>query len=160
MAEARVLITGPYSVLDEVDPISVTPRITRGLGDSYFEPLNEDMLNEGKLSNDLFAQPGNPIETADPITSLSSNIYVRHGDDIYQWEVAELRKGILAGQEGGFPPRKRSFQVSDEFPELFYRAQRKHQEIHHIRNQVNSEEISKSEGRELMQQRYNELQDI
>ncbi|WP_133305079.1 hypothetical protein [Halonotius pteroides] len=160
VAEAKVLITGPYSVLDEVDPISVTPRMTRGIGGSYFEPLNENMLNEGKLSSDSFAQPGNPIETADPITSLSSNMYVRHGEDIYQWEVAELRKGTLAGQEGRFPPRERSFQISDEFPELFYRAQRKHQEIHHLRNQVNSEEISKNEGRERMQDRYDELREI
>lgn len=158
--DADVLIAGPYSVYDEVDPISVTQRMTRGLGGSYFEPLNEDMLNEGKLSSDSFAQPGNPIETADPITSLSPMVYVRHGDDIYQWEVAELRKGVLAGQKGRFPHRERSFQVSDEFPELFYRAQRKHQEIHHVRNQVNSEEISKSKGRKRMQDLYDELQSI
>ena len=157
---AEVLITGPYGVFDGVDPISVTSRMTRGIGGSYFEPLEEDMLDEGKLSSESFPQPGNPIETADPITSLSPKIYVRHGDDIYQWEVAELRNGILAGQEGRFPSRERSFQVSDEFPELFYRAQRKHQEIHHVRNQVNSEEISRDEGREKMQDLYDELQSL
>jgi len=160
VAAAEVLITGPYSVLDGVDPVSVTSRMTRGLGGSYFEPLEEDMLSEGKLSSYSFAQPGNPIETADPITSLSSNIYVRHGDDIYQWEAAELRNGILAGQKGRFPSRERSFQVSDEFPELFYRAQRKHQEIHHVRNQVNSDEISEDEGRKQMQTLYEELQSL
>ena len=60
VAAAEVLITGPYSVLDGVDPVSVTSRMTRGLGGSYFEPLEEDMLSEGKLSSDSFAQPGNP----------------------------------------------------------------------------------------------------
>lgn len=160
VAAAEVLITGPYRVLDGVDPISVTSRMNRALGGSYFEPLEEDMLSEGRLSSDSFAQPGNPIETADPITSLSSHIYVRHGDDIYQWEVAEIRNGILAGQKGRFPSTERSFQVSDEFPELFYRAQRKHQEIHHVRDRVSSKEISEDEGRERMQNLYEELQSV
>lgn len=158
--DADVLITGPYRVYDEVDPISVTQRMTRSIGGSYFEPLMENMSSEGRLSSNSFSQPGNPIETVDPITSLSPMVFVRHGEDIYQWEVAELRRGILAGQKGRFPHRERSFQVSDKFPELFYRAQRNHQEIHHVRNQVDSGDISKENGRERMQDLYDQLQSI
>lgn len=160
IADADVLISGPFRVLDGVDPVSLPARMIRGMAGGYFEPFAEDMLGEGRLTDDSFPMPGNSIEQADPITSLSDMVYVRHDDEIYQWEVGERQSGIMAGQQGEFPHRERSFVVSDEFPELFYRAQRKHEAIHHTRNQVSSGELSEEEGRVQMSQLYSELQGL
>lgn len=133
--DAKALITGPDLVFDNVDPISVAPRMVRGMVGSYFEPLNEDVIKpEGCLSEKSFPQKINPIKNSDPCTSLSEMIYVKHKDRIYQWKVAELKKGSFAGQKGKFPFKKeRSFYISKDFPQLYYDAQRKHAEIHHIR---------------------------
>lgn len=159
--EADVLITGPFSVVDGVDPPSLTTRVVRGLGGGYFEPFQKDTLDEGRLSSESFPMPGNPIETVDPTTTLSKMIYTRHDDDIYQWEVAESGSGDFAGQKGKFPYKEnRGFYVSDEFQEMYYRVQRKQAEIKHVRNQVLQEELSKEEGRDRMQALYKELRDL
>ena len=159
--EVDVLISGPHHVFDGVDPTSLTTRMARGMGGGYFEPVQEDTLSEGFLSLDSFPVEMNSIETVDPVINLSKMIYTRHGDELYQWEVAELRSGHFAGQEGKFPHEEnRSFYVSNEFAELYYRAQKKQAEIKYVRNQVSQEELSKEEGRNQMPGLYKELQNL
>ena len=159
--QADVLISGPHHVYDDIDPISLTVRGSRGMAGGYFEPIREDTLSEGLLSSNSFFLKTNSIEDVDPATTVSERVYTRHDDELYQWEIAESGSGDFAGQKGKFPYKKnRNFYVSNEFREMYYRVQRKQAEIKHIRNQVFQDEISKEKGRGKMQSSYKKLRNI
>lgn len=163
---ARVLLTGPSEVFLNVDAESVKARMLKGIAGGYFEPLSESAMDEGRIPADHFVFQPNAKEQSDPMTSFSQSIYTKHAGDLYKWKIAELRKGHFAGQAGRFPPRERSFYIpdvseehADLIAEFLYKAQRKQEEITHVRRQV-PDEITETDGRTQLHQLYTNLREL